>query len=93
MCGIPLFSRVGPRTPWLVAQAISEIVPDGDKENQRMQGLLNQRDKLEPEPGMLFQAPTHDAGTGWKPSRRGALGLALPRFNKPHSATCATIGG
>jgi putative DNA methylase len=32
---------------WLVAQAISEILPDGDKEKQLMQGLLNQRDQLE----------------------------------------------
>ena len=32
---------------WLVAQAISEILPDGDKEKQLMQGLLHQRDKLE----------------------------------------------
>ncbi|MBI2806088.1 MAG: DUF1156 domain-containing protein [Planctomycetes bacterium] len=32
---------------WLVAQAVSEILPDGDKEKQLMQGLLNQRDQLE----------------------------------------------
>lgn len=32
---------------WLVAQAVSEILPDGDKEKQLMQGLLNERDKLE----------------------------------------------
>src|SRR5262249_21209181 len=32
---------------WLVAQAVSEILPDGDKEKQLMQGLLNQRDMLE----------------------------------------------
>jgi putative DNA methylase len=32
---------------WLVAQAISEILPDGDKEKRLMQGLLNQRDMLE----------------------------------------------
>ncbi len=32
---------------WLVAQAISEILPDGDKEKQLMQGLLNQKDGLE----------------------------------------------
>jgi adenine-specific DNA methylase len=32
---------------WLVAQAVSEILPDGDKEKQLMQGLLNQRDGLE----------------------------------------------
>jgi putative DNA methylase len=34
-------------TLWLVAQAISEILPDGDKEKQLMQGLLNQREGLE----------------------------------------------
>ncbi len=39
---------------WLVAQAISEILPDGDKEKQLMQGLLNQREKLEHEQGRLF---------------------------------------
>jgi len=39
---------------WLVAQAISEILPDGDKEKQLMQGLLNQREKLEQEQGTLF---------------------------------------
>jgi putative DNA methylase len=33
-------------TLWLVAQAISEILPDGDKEKQLFQGLLNQRDNL-----------------------------------------------
>lgn len=32
---------------WLVAQAVSEVLPDGDKEKQLMQGLLNQRDQLE----------------------------------------------
>jgi adenine-specific DNA methylase len=32
---------------WLVAQAVSEILPDGDKEKQMMQGLLNLRDQLE----------------------------------------------
>ena len=32
---------------WLVAQAVSEILPDGDKEKQLMQGLLNQRDQVE----------------------------------------------
>jgi hypothetical protein len=32
---------------WLVAQAVSEILPDGEKEKQLMQGLLNQRDQLE----------------------------------------------
>jgi adenine-specific DNA methylase len=34
-------------TLWLVAQAVSEILPDGDKEKQLMQGLLNQREGLE----------------------------------------------
>lgn len=34
-------------TLWLVAQAISEILPDGDKEKQLLQGLLNQREGLE----------------------------------------------
>jgi adenine-specific DNA methylase len=34
-------------TLWLIAQAISEILPDGDKEKQLMQGLLNQREGLE----------------------------------------------
>ena len=34
-------------TLWLVAQAISEILPDGDKEKKLMQGLLNQREGLE----------------------------------------------
>ena len=32
---------------WLVAQAISEILPDGDKEKQLMQGLLNQKEQLD----------------------------------------------
>jgi putative DNA methylase len=41
-------------TLWLVAQAVSEILPDGDKEKQLMQGLLNQREKLEQEEGRLF---------------------------------------
>jgi adenine-specific DNA methylase len=39
---------------WLVAQAVSEILPDGDKEKQLMQGLLNQREKLEQEQGRSF---------------------------------------
>jgi adenine-specific DNA methylase len=39
---------------WLVAQAVSEILPDGDKEKQLMQGLLNQREKLQDEQGLLF---------------------------------------
>ena len=41
-------------TLWLVAQAVSEILPDGEKEKQLMQGLLNQREKLEHEDGLLF---------------------------------------
>lgn len=32
---------------WLVAQAVSEILPDGEKEKQLMQGVLNQREGLE----------------------------------------------
>lgn len=40
-------------TLWLVAQAVSEILPDGDKEKQLMQGLLNQREKLEQEGGLF----------------------------------------
>jgi adenine-specific DNA methylase len=39
---------------WLVAQAISEILPDGDKEKQLMQGLLNQKDRLSEAQGRLF---------------------------------------
>ena len=41
---------------WTVAQAISEVLPDGDKEKQLLQGLLNQRDKVEEEmkEGRLF---------------------------------------
>ena len=31
---------------WLVAQAVSEILPDGDKEKQLMQGLLDQKEGL-----------------------------------------------
>ena len=34
-------------TLWVVAQAMSEILPDGDKEKQLMQGLLNQKEKIE----------------------------------------------
>jgi len=34
-------------TLWLVAQAGREGLPDGDKEKQLMQGLLNQREGLE----------------------------------------------
>jgi adenine-specific DNA methylase len=33
-------------TLWLVAQAISEILPDGNKEKQLLQGLLNQREGI-----------------------------------------------
>jgi hypothetical protein len=32
---------------WVVAQAMSEILPDGDKEKQLLQGLLNQREQVE----------------------------------------------
>jgi len=32
---------------WATAQAISEILPQGDKEKQLLQGLLNQRDRVE----------------------------------------------
>jgi len=32
---------------WTVAQAISEVLPDGDKEKQLLQGLLNQREKID----------------------------------------------
>jgi hypothetical protein len=32
---------------WLVAQAVSEILPDGEREKQLMQGLLNQKENLE----------------------------------------------
>jgi adenine-specific DNA methylase len=41
---------------WVVAQAIGDILPDGDKEKQLMQGLLNQKEKLEQaaEQGRLF---------------------------------------
>ena len=41
-------------TVWLVAQAVSEILPDGEKEKQLMQGLLNHRENLEQEQGLLF---------------------------------------
>jgi adenine-specific DNA methylase len=34
---------------WVVAQAVSEILPEGDKEKQLMQGLLNQREQIEEE--------------------------------------------
>ncbi|MFW6106814.1 MAG: hypothetical protein ACOC8H_01495, partial [bacterium] len=42
---------------WLVAQGVSEVLPDGDKEKHLMQGLLNQRDNLTraaQEAGRLF---------------------------------------
>ncbi len=39
---------------WLVAQAVSEILSDGDKEKQLMQGLLNQREQLAETQGRLF---------------------------------------
>jgi len=41
---------------WVVAQAVSEILPDGDKEKQLMQGLLNQKEKIEQagQQGRLF---------------------------------------
>jgi hypothetical protein len=32
---------------WLVAQAVSEILPDGNKEKQLLLGLLNQRDNMQ----------------------------------------------
>jgi putative DNA methylase len=32
---------------WVVAQALSEVPPDGDKEMQLLQCLLKQRDKVE----------------------------------------------
>src|SRR5262249_24081514 len=41
-------------TLWLVAQAVSEILPDGDKEKQLMQGLLNQKEQLAEAQGRLF---------------------------------------
>jgi adenine-specific DNA methylase len=39
---------------WLVAQAVSEILLDGDKEKQLMQGLLNQKEQLAEAQGRLF---------------------------------------
>ena len=39
---------------WLVAQALSEVLPDGDKEKQLLQGLLNQKDQLDEAQGRLF---------------------------------------
>jgi len=39
---------------WLVAQAVSEILPDGYKEKQLMQGLLNQKEQLFEAQGRLF---------------------------------------
>ena len=32
---------------WTVAQAVSEVLADGDQEKQLLQGLLNQRDKID----------------------------------------------
>ena len=48
MAEFPGRSRQG-RNPnlWLLAYAISEILPDAEMEKQLMQGPLNQRDKLE----------------------------------------------
>jgi hypothetical protein len=45
---------------WTVAQAMSEILPDGDKEKQLLQGLLNQRDGLmeAARQGTLFRGNT-----------------------------------
>ena len=42
------------QTLWLVAQAVSETLPDGDKEKQLIQGLLNQRDALQSGSAKLF---------------------------------------
>lgn len=42
------------QTLWLVAQAVSEILPDGDKEKQLLQGLLNQRESLQSATQRLF---------------------------------------
>jgi hypothetical protein len=39
---------------WLVAQAVSATLPDGDKEEQSMQGLLNQQEQLAEAQGRLF---------------------------------------
>jgi adenine-specific DNA methylase len=39
---------------WLVAQAVSEVLLDGDEEKQLMQGLLNQRGQLAEAQGGLF---------------------------------------
>jgi len=35
------------KLPGIVGQSVSEVLPDGDKEKQLMQGLLNQREGLE----------------------------------------------
>ena len=32
---------------WTVAQAVSEVLPDGDREKQLLTGLLNQRDEID----------------------------------------------
>ena len=39
---------------WLVAQALSEVLSDGDKEKQLLQGLLNQKDRVKEAQGRLF---------------------------------------
>jgi hypothetical protein len=39
---------------WLVAQTLSEDLRVGDKQGQWLQGLLNQRDRLEEAKGRLF---------------------------------------
>ena len=43
---LPAAARADNPALWLVAQAVSEILPDGDKEKQLMQGLLNQKDRI-----------------------------------------------
>jgi hypothetical protein len=48
---VPVFCLAGQE---VVAQAVREILPDGDKEKQLMQGLLNQRDQLEKAEAPLF---------------------------------------
>jgi hypothetical protein len=39
---------------WLLAQALSEVLPDGDKVRQWLRGLLNQKDRLDEARGRLF---------------------------------------
>jgi hypothetical protein len=41
-----------PRRPYQL-DPVSEILPDGDTEKQLMQGLLNQREKLDQEPSLF----------------------------------------